>query len=211
MSKEIVYIVYIIIVGLFLLSLNICSLAEKEKTYYLVGNIDQVKGKVDEQETSFRGQIGFRVVAGQEGQLTLFLDKLNLVSAGVPTDSGNSGIISLVLAKPGAKMSHDSITGKLTAEFKSTLHYELIDKIKGYRQVKGKYENDVFPPYTEEMTGKLVGKLPGKLQAAEKGHVAFDGELKLEISKKVLGAMRSILLIDFRVQLEWIVTAARDG
>jgi len=208
MSKKTVY---IIVVGLFLLSLSICSLAEKEKTYYLVSNIDQVKGKVDEQETSFRGQIGFRVVAGREGQLTLFLDKLNLVSAGVPTDSGNSGIISLVLAKPGSKMSHDPSTGQLTAEFKSTLHYELIDKIKGYRQVKGKYENDVFPPYTEEMTGKLVGKLPEKLQAVEKGRVTFVGELRLEISKKVLGAMRRIRLTDVRFQLEWILGAARAG
>ena len=208
MSKKTVFIV---VVGLFLLSFSVCSLAEKEKTYYLVSNIDQVKGKVDEQETSFRGQIGFRIITDREGQLTLFLNKLNLVSTGVPTDSGNSGIISLVLLKPESKMSYDPSTGQLTSEFKSTLHYELIDKIKGYRQVEGKYENDVFPPYTEEMTGKLVGKLPEKLKAVESGHVTFVGELKLEISKKVLGAVRSIIILDFQVQLEWIISTARDG
>jgi hypothetical protein len=208
MSRKIVF---IIVVGLVLLSLSNCSLAEKEKTYYLVGNVDQVKGKVDKQETSFRGQIGFRVVTGKEGQLTFFLDKLNLMATGVPTDSGNSGIISLVLVKPESKMSYDPSSGQLTAEFKSTLHYELIDKIKGYRQVEGKYENDVFPPYTEEMTGKLVGKFPEKLKAAEKGRVTFVGELQLEISKKVLGLISSIYLTDVRFQLEWIITAAKDG
>ncbi len=196
--------VYIIVFGLFLLSLSTSSLIARGNAYYLVSTIDQAKGKVDKRGTSFRGEIVFRVVPARKGQLTMFLHRLNLVSAGVGTARGKSGVIGLNLAKSGSKMSYDPRTGKVTAKFQSTLHYELIDKKKGYRRVQGKHESDIFPSYTEVMVGNLVGKLPEQMRAAKKGQASFNGELKLEISKKVLGAIRSISLIDFRVRLEWV-------
>jgi hypothetical protein len=122
----------------------------------------------------------------------------------VPTDSGHTGIISLILLEPASEIKYDPSTGQIIAEFKSSLHYELIDKIKGYRQIEGTFESDVFLSYKEEMTGKLVGKLPVNLQITNKDNVSFEGELSLEIHKKVLGAIHRIVIFNLRIQLSWM-------
>lgn len=196
---------YILVLGLFLLSFSTVSLAEKGKVYYLVGNLKEIKGEVDGQGTVFQGQIGFRVVLDQKGQLTLSLHRLSLVSKGVTTARGNSGVIGLVLADPEAKVSYDWRTGQLAAEFRSTLHYELIDKIKGYRPVKEHKECAVFIPYTEEMVGRLIGRLPEKLQPAPKGSVSFDGELTMGIRSWTVKAIRIISIEYLQVEKGLIV------
>lgn len=175
---------------------SLTALGQQPLEYYLTGNLKEVPGTVatdkGEQRTSFSGAIGFRVTMGPKGELIWSLIRLNLVAKGVPTEKGDSGTIGLVLADYDHKATYDPRTGRLTAEFRATLHYELIDRVKGYRELGVKGEQDLFAPYTEEMVGKLSGKLPESLQAAEKGSALLSGDVRLDLSSPVLGAVRSI-------------------
>ncbi|MDI6771566.1 MAG: hypothetical protein QME77_03155 [bacterium] len=179
-----------------------------QRIYYLFGNLEKASGTVTtdkgRQPATFSGMITFQVAPGQKGELRISLVRFNLVARGAPTAQGDSGVIGLHLAAPEFRASYDPKTGRVTADYRSTLHYELIDRIKGYRQVDTRVEDDVLVPFTEEVAGRLTGRLPAGLQPAEKGTVAFDGETRLEISSSVLGAIRGFDLI-ISGRLEWIL------
>jgi len=174
--------------------------------YYLIGNLDKTVATMTtdrgDRQATFFGTIGFRVTEAK-GQLVWHLVRLNLVSEGVSTAKGDSGTIGIALADL-VKATYSPRTGQLGAEFQSTLHYELIDRVKGYRQLGVKGEQDLFVPYTEGVAGKIIGTLPEGLQPGGKGNVYFQGEVSMELSSRVLGALRRIHLV-FRVRLKWIL------
>lgn len=194
-----------VLVGL-LVALPVLAQQAAQVAYYLTGNITEATGTVTtdkgEQRTNFFGSVGLRVIPTEKG-LLLFLFNFNLISKGVPTEKGDSGLLSLRLADAQDKgMSYDPRSGRVSGDVQMILHYELIDRVKGYRQQDGKGEQDLFAPYTEVMKGKVTGKLPEALKVAEKGSAPFDTEVDLEISEAVLGSVRRVHLI-VRVVVDW--------
>ncbi|MCK4963354.1 MAG: hypothetical protein KAS19_12745, partial [Anaerolineales bacterium] len=171
---------------------------EEDEYYYLVANFtEQCTALTDEKddiETTLSGMVGFRVVSGPQGDLTISLGWLNMVVKGVPTGRGDSGVIGLSLAAPEYETTYDSDTGRITTAFSSDLHYELIDQEMGYQQLEPEGENDVFLPYTEEMAGNLTGAFPKDLQAVdgESAYFAGEVELLLDYSSDVLGSLMRI-------------------
>jgi hypothetical protein len=179
---------------------------QQDLNAFLIGNLHDVKGAITtdqgEQNVLFRGSIGFRGVPDNRGGLALNLIRLNLLTTGVDTPKGNSGIIGLWLAKPVYGTSFNFHTGILEADFRSILHYPLIDNIKGFRPVESK-EDANFPPYTEGMKGELSGKLPGGLQP-EKGAVSFEGKLTFTLDDPVLDLIDKIVIYA-PIELHWVV------
>lgn len=206
------------LVGLCLLVTASPLMAQGEKSiqakyYYLRGNVEKASGVIatdkEPVEVVFSGTIGFRVTPGLKGGFTMSLDRLNLISKGVPTARGKSGLIGLNLASPGFEVKHDVRSGQLSSAIQSTLHYELIDRVKGFRQSeRAKGEMDVFIPYTEKMSGHLKGKLPENMKLAEKGTVRFIGEVQMELSASVIGSLKNITVKIPWVVIEWLKSPA---
>jgi hypothetical protein len=168
---------------------------------YLVADLKDVKATIatdaGEKETLFNGEIAFQAATGQKGVLILTLKRFNLVSKGVATKQGDSGVIGLALSDPEYAVTYDQRKGTISSDFQATLHYGLIDKVKGFipgQYVKGKGEADVFYSYTESMKGSLRGTLPVNLQLSEKGTYPLSGEVSLELDNPVLGSMRLITI-----------------
>ena len=173
--------------------------ALEQPNTYLLGELKEIKGivatDIGEKSTVFNGDIIFRVVPGNKEGLTLILESLNLVSEGVTTGQGDSGVIGINIPDREGKVSYDSKTGAFSSEFKATLHYDLIDKIKGLVQSKSKGEQDLFYSYTESMDGALTGDLPQNIQASENRMVPLRGQLALTTTNPVVGAIRGITLV----------------
>ncbi|MCS7240738.1 MAG: hypothetical protein NZ651_05800 [Candidatus Bipolaricaulota bacterium] len=186
--------------------ISLTAFSQQGAEYYLTGNFKEIFGTVvtdkGEQRGEFFGTIGFRVVPGEKG-LALYLVEFNLVSKGVPTEKGDSGLLSLRLFDLFEKpLSYDPRSGRASAEFQMVLHYELIDRVKGFRRAEGKGELDLFPSFTEEMKGKASIRFPEALQVAETGGTTADLDLTLELSTAVLGSIRKISLVG-RVRVDW--------
>jgi len=175
-------------------------------SYYLTGNIESSEGTATtdrgRQGASLFGAIAFRVTPQEKGDLGIVLSGLNLVGKGVPTERGDSGVISISLARPESGLVYKPRTGEVSGEMEAILHYELIDRVKGYREQECKGECDKFDPYTERMTGKLSGRFMQPLQPTDKGSVQFEGELTFELTSEVLAAIRRVYII-FRVVIDW--------
>lgn len=186
----------------------------EQEEYYLTGNLEDVTGTIltDEGEeiaTRFSGMIGFRVVSEPEGELAIIINSLNLVTEeGVPTRRGDSGVIGLALATPEYETTYDPSTGRITTEFRSTLHYELIDQIKGYRQLEREEEQDVFPSYTEEMVGNLNGRMPENLRAEVGENIELEYNIEWIIDSPVLNSVQKIIVTGM-ARIIWELTHAR--
>lgn len=198
-------------VGVFLVACVFAGVAvfgqqPKGEYYVLTGNIKEAAGTVTtdrgDQRTSFFGSVGFRVVPTAKG-LLFYLFDFNLISKGVPTDKGDSGVLGLTLADAQDKtMAYDPRSGRASAEFAMVLHYELIDRVKGLRPIKTKGEADVFPSFTEEMKGKMAARFPAPVKVADRGSIGVDLDVTLELSKPVLGWVRKVNLVA-RVLVDW--------
>ncbi len=183
---------------------------EQEESYFLVGSLDDIKAVVatdaGEQQTSFKGEIAFEAEPDERGDLSLVLTRLNLVSSGVATEKGDSGVIGLDLVAQGDEpeytASYDSRTGQFSVEFESTLHYAQIDEIKGYIPSKSE-EGDLFFSYTESMGGKIDGRLPEAMKAADEGEVTMNAEIRLELESSVVGSLRSMVVYLDITKLRW--------
>ncbi len=184
----------------------ITPLLLQRTSYYLTGNIGSSEGTATtdrgRQGTNLFGSIGFRVIPQQKGELALVLSGLNLVGKGVATERGDSGVISISLAQSEYELAYQPRTGEIGGEVEAILHYELIDRVKGYKEQECKGECDKFDPYTERMIGKLSGRFEQPLQPTDKGSVQFTGEVTLELSSRVLGALKRVYLV-FRVVIDW--------
>jgi hypothetical protein len=161
---------------------------------FVVGGI-VLTDEEEEIETMFDVSIMFRVVADAEGTLNMSLVTLNVLTTGVPTEKGDSGLIGLALVAPEYETPYDPSTGLITAEFSSHLHYELIDQIEGYQELEPEGENDVFLPYTEIVTGTLTGELPHNLQMMGNGEdTGWEAHVHFRINPDfpVLGSLPEI-------------------
>jgi hypothetical protein len=185
----------------------------REPGFYLVGNIEEGEATIEadkgRQRTSFTGSIGFHVLSQKKGAHQVVLSRLNLVSKGLRTERGETGVIGVSLAEDGFKLEYSPRTGEVAGGFETILHYELIDRVRGYRQQEQKGELDTFAPYTERMIGKLWGKFRTPLEPAEKGSTQFEGDITLELSSPVLGVIRYARL-RFLVVVDWIAFQAAD-
>jgi hypothetical protein len=183
----------------------------EEEYYYLVANLTEqctvLTDEKDEIETTVSGMIGFRVVSKPQDDLTISLGWLNLVVKGVPTERGDSGLISLALVAPEYETTYDSEMGRITTAFDSDLHYELIDQEMGYRQIEPEGENDIFVPYTEEMAGNLTGAFPKDLRAVDGESAYFTGKVELLIDYASV-ELGSLMRIKFPIEksLIWRLT-----
>lgn len=185
---------------------GVVGFAQQTLTYYLTGNIKEATGTVatdkGDQRASFSGSVGFRVVPTEKG-LLLYLFDFNLIATGVPTGRGDSGMISARLADAQDKsMAYDARSGRASTEFAAIFHYELIDRVKGFRQVRGQAEGDLFAPFTETMTAKMSARFPEALKVADKGSIYVDLDLTMELSTSVVGSIRRLSLIA-RVVIDW--------
>lgn len=181
----------------------------QQSEYYLVANFREVPGAVvtdkGEQRTTFFGSIGFRVVSTEKG-LLLYLFDFNLVSPGVPTGKGNSGLISLRMSGGFDKpMPYDPRSGLVSWEFPMILHYELIDRIKGFKPAGTEGEMDMFIPFTEEMKGKLTTRFPEPLPAkvAKAGKTNVDLDLISDLGSGVLELIREIRITIHGLGIDW--------
>lgn len=186
---------------------GLIALGQQSSEYYLTGNFREVPGTVatdkGEQRTTFFGSIGFRVVSTEKA-LLLYLFDFNLISKGVPTEKGDTGLLSLRLVDTFEKpMTYDPRSGRASSEFQMVLHYELIDRVKGFRRVETKGEMDLYASFTEEMKGKMIARFPEALQVAERGSINVDLDLTLELSSSVLGSVRKLSVIS-RVVIDWV-------
>lgn len=184
----------------------LAAFGQQPLEYYLTGNLREVPGTVTtdkgDQRTTFFGSIGFRVVPTEKGLLFYLID-FNLISKGVLTSQGESGVLGVSLAvDPQPPSIYDPKTGRASWEFRAILHYELIDRVKGFRKVEVKGENDAFVPFTERLKGKLSGRFPEALKVADKGSTTFDGEIVFDLTDAELGVVRRITLAA-RFVIDW--------
>lgn len=177
---------------------RIAPAATKGETYFLMGNIKDASGVIDTdrgtQQTSFGGEIAFSLREDDKGIQTLELVRLNLLSPGVGTAAGPSGTIGLNLIEDSAKTNYDQKSGQISSQFRSRLHYALIDKTKGFIPGGGK-ESDVFYSYIETMSGQLDAKLPQDLKLAEGSTTSLNGEIVLVLDDPVIGALQNMRIV----------------
>ena len=175
-------------------------------THYLQGNIEKTEAIAvttkGQQEGAFFGSIEFEVWAEEKGIQRLQLSRLNLVGPGVATGEGDSGVLSISLAASSIPLEYDPRSGGFSAEVEAVFHYELIDRLRGFRKQECRGECDLFEPYTERLVGKFTGRFEDPLQPRDEGRSTADGELVLQLSERVLGLVQEVN-IRFRVVIDW--------
>lgn len=196
-SHRTVFVILLLIAG-------VVGWSQQQSVYYLTGNLKETAGTIitdkGEQRATFLGMVGFKLVPAAQGfDLTLF--ELNLISKGVPTAQGHSGVLGLNLIDDEPTWL-DPKTARAALSPTLVLHYPLIDQVKGFRQVRGQAEGDVFVPFTETMRGKISVRFPESVKVAETGSTYVDLDMTLELSSSVLGSIRRITLVS-QVVVDW--------
>lgn len=180
------------------------GLASQDSSF-LTGNLKGVKGIATTENGSvpiyFSGAIGLKAVPSARGMF-LYLTELNLVSKGIRTVKGTTGVLGLRLGVGETGLSYDLKTGRATGEIPLILHYELLDRVKGFRKAGTEGEDDQFVPFTEKMKGKIVLKLPPGTQLRAEGAITASLELEMELSSFVLSVVRRIVT-SARFRLDW--------
>ena len=182
-------------------------------THYLRGDIEKTEGVVGtgrgQQESGFFGSIGFDVWAQEKEELRIQLSRMNLVSPSIRTSEGESGVIGFTLDGPFGQAEYSPRSGEFAVEIAGTLHYELIDRLRGFRKQECRGECDLFEPYTERVIGRFVGKFEEPLEPREEGRTRVVGEVTLELSEAVVGAIRQIR-IPIVVIINWFLFEPGD-
>jgi hypothetical protein len=159
--------------------------------HYLTGNFE-AKGTAETdmgtQDITLSGSIGFQVW-GEKNDLHVALIVFDVVSKGVPTKREETGVLGLSLLGQQAELEYSSRAAEVSGGFDTVLHYELIDRLLGYRQTEAKREADLLPSYTETMRVSMTAKFSEPLVLSEKGQVRFEGDVELALSSSVIGAV----------------------
>jgi len=200
----------------------------------ILANIDLVCAivttDVAEDQIDFGGQIGFLSTYDQDSQRVL-LARLGLVSRGEPqgdldpeildqtgtlaeirishgvqTSKGMTGLLSILLEPHSFDLTYGSKSGLFAVAVTCTLHFELIDEIRGFTpyaagedgaQGDGSPEDTdvVFLSHKESMAGWMVGKLDPWLPDAGE-EAKLDAYLYLETtsSGETAGLVKKIAL-----------------
>ncbi|MFC2095649.1 hypothetical protein ACFLSW_04345 [Candidatus Bipolaricaulota bacterium] len=182
-------------------------------THYLTGNLVETEGIATtgkgQQEGSFFGSIGFQVWQKEKEIPQINLSRLNFVSPGVSTAEGESGVISISLAESSVPLEYQPRTGELSGEVEAVLHYELIDRLRGYKKQECQGECDLFEPYTERLVGKFSARFAESLEPREEGRTKLEGEVVLQLSESILGYIREIVL-HIIVEINWSLFEPAD-
>lgn len=202
-----------IIISIFLfLSLSQISCSKKivkneGRTWYLIGNVKDAAATIETdkgtQKTTFRGSLVFRASEDTKQGIKLQLENLSLIGKSIQTEKGDSGGISLYvppMMTAKAYIKYSSEKTRLTSTFPMTLHYSLIDKIKGFRTSKVKEPHD-FSPFTETGKGKLSGRFQRPLKLRKQESVRLDSEFRFDLNDPVLGVITVIM-----VDISWVFT-----
>jgi hypothetical protein len=185
----------------------------QEEAYVLVGNIEKAKGTattdMGTQGVVFRGQIAFKAIRDKAGKQRLVLTRLNLLNEGVNTTRGKTGVIGVSLAGSESTAAYSAPTGKVTARPKLTLHYPLIDRIRGYRPQEEKGDAH-FIPFTEKMRATIKGRLPGNAQFEKDRTVRFDGKVTMALDNGDPGLV-PIMTVWISIEQLWIYAASEPS
>lgn len=158
-------------------------------SYYLQGNLAGLKAYVmtdkGQQEVPFAGSIVLRLTP-VENTFKISISSLNLFAKGINTAKGNSGTIGLSIASTAEAVFNRS-TGQISIPIQATLHYEMIDKLKGFRQSEKSREMDNFVPFTEIMAGVFNTRLPKDLRIQERSKVTMEAQINIEVVQQVVG------------------------
>lgn len=141
------------------------NMMPQRRRSFLVVKLDNLPSIfiVDGKETKsrLRGEIIFICFLTEKNQPSLAIDSFNVTADSVRTKAGDSGRISMKLGERSPVVtSYEHEKGKLDAKFKVSLHYPLIDKIKGWERSG----EDCFVPYTEIFLATLVGEFEKVLE-----------------------------------------------
>jgi hypothetical protein len=190
------------------------AIEEKEKHHYLIANLKDLQGTIatdeGEQEISFRGAIGFKVIPEEKGKPSLHLIRLNLLADGAPTSMGETGLIGMVLEGSEYEAEFDPDEGKMQVGFRSILHYPLIDQEKGFREVEQQPGDTCYPSFTEVMQGQFVAKFPEGFEPGEEASILVEGEFGLKLYEPpVLGVIET-MTIYYEGPLHWIGYLERE-
>jgi hypothetical protein len=159
--------------------------------HYLTGNFE-AKGMAETdagtQDIAVSGSIGFQVW-GEKNDLHVALIAFDVVSKGVSTKREETGVLGLSLLGQQAELGYSSRAAEVSGGFDTVLHYELIDRLLGFRQTESKREADLLPSFTETMRVSMAGRFLEPLVLSEKGQVRFEGDVELALSSSVVGAV----------------------
>jgi hypothetical protein len=132
--------------------------------YHILATVKKTKATVTtdkgSQESRLHGQLLFSVKKTATG-IELYLERMNFTGSSVGAKEGKTGLLSLSLKKR-AKAIY-SKDGQAQAELETILHYPLIDKTKGYRQL-GQKEPDNFIPFVATAHGKIKARFKPRLE-----------------------------------------------
>lgn len=164
-------------------------------THYLSGNgasqeavLGTDKG---EQKTQFQGAIELQVWASGTEITRIALSGLNLVSKGVETGNGPSGTLGLMLGPSSVQLTYDPRTGAVSGELEMILHYELINRLRGFQKQECRGECDLFAPYTQRMVGKLSARFAKPLTPLREGRVDLTGEVSFDLKAEDVTLVKS--------------------
>ncbi|MFC2095429.1 hypothetical protein ACFLSW_03210 [Candidatus Bipolaricaulota bacterium] len=186
---------------------------EQDDGYYLAGNFDAREAVFETREgrrgAGMFGTIGFRVASGEKEALQLQLLNLNFISEGFKLEEGETGVIGLSLAEAGNELNYDPRTGELRGSVEGFLHYELIDRMKGYKPQECKQECDRFESYVEIVKGEIIGRFQEPLQPAPEGKAVLEIEVNYELAEEVLGLIHQIRVLVV-VVINWSLFQSSD-
>jgi len=201
--------------GVVLTTVGVAGLAQvrQEDGFFLAGNFESREGffetREGRREGGVFGTIGLRIGGSERTGFRVELRTLNLVNEGFKTEQGETGVIGLALAEGTRELEYDPKSGELRGAFEGILHYELIDRLKGYRPQECKGECDRFEPFVEIVKGEFIGRFREPLQPAPEGKVELELEINYELAEEVLGIIHRYWVIVV-VVVDWSLFESSD-
>lgn len=173
---------------------------------FLVVKLDNLPSKftVDGKEikSRLRGEIIFLCFLTEKNQPLLAIDSFNVTADSVRTKAGDSGRISMKLGESSPVVaSYDHKKGKLDAKFKVSLHYPLIDKIKGWERSG----EDNFLPYTETFLATLVGEFEKVLEPKHYKFEMLRATISLKSEKEKSTVADIAMVADLILPAQWVI------
>jgi hypothetical protein len=155
-------------------------------------------------DTILNGEIVYKISETKRG-IVYELNSLNMTGTSINVKDGASGPISIILKPKTARSTYDLKKRVIQSEFIATVHYPLIDQLKGYIKPKeGEREIDEFRSYTETFSGSLICALSesprigttGKIKTAA---IVFKTEVKEAVLGEIVNVSGKMTVLDVQV------------